>query len=76
MRVNILQALPLALIACAAAYLAIFGRPVAVPPPVAVPSVVGSIDFDALHRQANSALEALRNSRNQRRRLASAAEAS
>jgi len=76
MRTSILQALPLALIACAAAYLAVIGLPERLEPPVEKSVTVGEIDFDALCREASDALEALRHSHERRRKLAAIAEAS
>ena len=75
LRIQLLRALPLALIACAAAYFAIVGGSEPVAAPVENPPTVGAIDFDALHREASAALEALRYSR-QRKLAAVAAEAS
>jgi hypothetical protein len=76
MRLSILQALPLALIACAAAYLAVIGSPEQLERPVEKPATVGEIDFDALRREASDALEALRHAHERRRQLAAIAEAS
>jgi hypothetical protein len=75
LKLDLLRALPLALIACAVGLFAIFGRPVPAEPPVEEPATVGSIDFDALHRQASTALESLRQSR-QRTLAPAAADAS
>jgi len=72
MRLTFLRALPLALLACAAAYLAIVGRPAPAEVPVESPPTVGAIDFDILHRQASTALEALRHSHEHQRKLATA----
>jgi hypothetical protein len=81
MRLNLLQALPLVLIACAAAYFAATGWPeplvlsVEKPLPAEKPATIGEIDFDALHRQASAALEALRQSQKRQRKLAVIAKA-
>jgi hypothetical protein len=72
LRLELVRALPLALLACAAAWTA-FVEP---PAPVERPATVGTIDFDALHRQASAALESLRHSHERRRRLAALADAS
>jgi hypothetical protein len=74
MRIHLLRALPLALIACAAAWLAIVGGPEPARTPVEELPTVGQIDLDALHRDASSALDALRHS--QKHKLAAVAEAS
>ena len=71
-----MRALPLALIACAAAYLAIVGGPEPARTPVEELPTVGQIDFDDLHRQASAALDALRHSHERQRKLAAVAEAS
>ncbi len=76
MRTSILQALPLALIACAAAYFAVVGSPEPLETLVERPATVGEIDFDALHREARAALDALRHSHERRRKLAAIADAS
>jgi hypothetical protein len=76
LRLNLLRALPLALIACAAAYLAVVGGPEPVTAPVEQPVPVGRIDFDALHRQASAALDSLRQSQQRQRKVAAVAEAS
>lgn len=68
LKVELIRALPLALLALAAICLAIAGPPA----PVEQPATVGSIDLDALHRQAATALEALRSSRDRPRQIVAA----
>jgi len=81
-RLTVLQTLPLVLIACAAAYLAATRSPeplallVEKPLLFEKPATVEEIDFDALHREARAALEALRHSNERRRKLAAIADAS